>query len=164
MKAPRASRIGWVRRSRALVSSPRLWKSRLVFWVGALAIGVISAAFAHVADWAQLLFSGVIHGGGWHRYMPLLITPLGFVFCAWMADRHFPGSQGSGIPQAIAARHLREEEDRGGYLSLKTVFGKIAMTVVGLASGASIGREGPTVQVGAALMLQAARLGGMAHA
>ena len=38
------------------------------------------------------------------------------------------------------------------------------LTVFGLLSGASIGREGPTVQVGASLMLQAARLGGMAHA
>ena len=32
------SRIATVRRSRALMTSPRLWKSRLVFWVGALAI------------------------------------------------------------------------------------------------------------------------------
>ena len=38
------------------------------------------------------------------------------------------------------------------------------LTVMGLASGASIGREGPTVQVGASLMLLSARLGGMAHA
>src|SRR5690606_28004994 len=49
-------------------------------------------------------------------------------------------------------------------LSLKTTFGKIALTVVGLATGASIGREGPTVQVGASLVLQAGRLGGMVRA
>ncbi|TIX02847.1 MAG: chloride channel protein, partial [Mesorhizobium sp.] len=71
----------------------------------------------------------------------------------------FPGSQGSGIPQAIAARHLRDEEDRSRILSLRLEAGKIALTVVGLACGASIGREGPTVQVGASLMLQAARWG-----
>ena len=76
----------------------------------------------------------------------------------------FPGSQGSGIPQAIAARHLRDEDDRSHILSLRLVVGKIALTVLGLFCGASIGREGPTVQVGASLMLQVARWGGMAQA
>jgi H+/Cl- antiporter ClcA len=35
------------------------------------------------------------------------------------------------------------------------------LTLTGLACGASIGREGPTVQVGASIMLAAARLGGL---
>ncbi|MDP1092353.1 chloride channel protein, partial [Klebsiella pneumoniae] len=78
--------------------------------------------------------------------------------------RFFPGSQGSGIPQAIAARHLRDDEERGRFLSLRMVWGKIVLTIVGLACGASIGREGPTVQVGASIMVQAARWGGMAQA
>ncbi|MEX6506645.1 chloride channel protein [Jiella sp. M17.18] len=146
------------------MASPRYWKPRLVFWAGALAIGVISAGFAAVADQAQELFSRVTQGGGWSDYLPLLITPLGFVLCAWAAARYFPGSQGSGIPQGIAARHLRGDEDRSRFLSLKMIVGKIVLTVVGLLCGASIGREGPTVQVGASLMLQAARIGGMAHA
>ncbi|MDA4805206.1 chloride channel protein, partial [Enterobacter hormaechei] len=87
----------------------------------------------------------------------LIITPLGFIFCAYMAYSFFPNAQGSGIPQAIAARHLNDHEDRVRLLSLRMVFGKILLTVVGLFSGASIGREGPTVQVGASLMLQVAR-------
>ncbi|RUT97311.1 chloride channel protein, partial [Mesorhizobium sp. M7A.T.Ca.TU.009.01.3.2] len=62
------------------------------------------------------------------------------------------------------ARHLRDDEDRGHILSLKLVVGKIMLTIVGLFCGASIGREGPTVQVGASLMLQAARWGGMVQA
>jgi H+/Cl- antiporter ClcA len=33
------------------------------------------------------------------------------MLCAWMAYTWFPGSQGSGIPQAIAARYLREDAD-----------------------------------------------------
>jgi H+/Cl- antiporter ClcA len=37
------------------------------------------------------------------------------------------------------------------------------MTCAGLACGASFGREGPTVQIGAAIMLQAARLGRMVN-
>ncbi|PBB66887.1 chloride channel protein [Mesorhizobium sp. WSM4312] len=154
-----------LRRSQAMWASRRVWQPRLVFWAGAVSIGLISVLFAILADRAQTLFHLVTgNGGGWRFYLPLIITPLGFVLCAWLAQAFFPGSQGSGIPQAIAARHLRDDEDRGHLLSLRLAAGKIALTVIGLFCGASIGREGPTVQVGASLMLQAARWGGMAQA
>ncbi|MBZ9764597.1 chloride channel protein [Mesorhizobium sp. CA8] len=154
-----------LRRSHAMWMSRRVWQPRLVFWAGAISIGLISVLFALLADRAQALFLAVTgNDGGWRFYLPLVATPLGFVFCAWLAHSFFPGSQGSGIPQAIAARHLRDEDDRSRILSLRLVVGKIALTIVGLACGASIGREGPTVQVGASLMLQAARWGGMAQA
>ncbi|RWB83697.1 MAG: chloride channel protein [Mesorhizobium sp.] len=154
-----------LRRSRAMWASRRVWQPRLVFWAGAISIGLISVLFAILADWAQALFHALVGAhDGWRFYLPLVMTPLGFVLCAWLAYAFFPGSQGSGIPQAIAARHLRDEEDRSHVLSLRLVVGKIALTVIGLFSGASIGREGPTVQVGASLMLQAARWGGIAQA
>jgi H+/Cl- antiporter ClcA len=154
-----------LRRSRAMWGSRRVWQPRLVFWAGAIAIGLISVLFAVLADRAQGLFRIITENdGGYRKYLPLAITPLGFVLCAWLAHTVFPGSQGSGIPQAIAARHLRDDEDRSHILSLRLVVGKIALTVVGLFCGASIGREGPTVQVGASLMLQVARWGGMAQA
>jgi H+/Cl- antiporter ClcA len=145
-------------------TSKRVWQPRIVFWAGAIGIGLISVLFAHLADAAQTLFHRVTDVDGWQAALPIIITPAGFVLCAWLAHSWFPGSQGSGIPQAIAARVLRDDSDRSHILSLKLVFGKILLTVVGLLSGASIGREGPTVQVGASLMLQAARWGGMAHA
>jgi len=44
---------------------------------------------------------------------------------------------------------------------LKICAGKILLTVAGLLCGASVGREGPTVQVGAGIMLQVAKLGGL---
>ncbi|MGB3149008.1 MAG: chloride channel protein [Paracoccaceae bacterium] len=164
MAGPRRFQKQMVRRSRAMVGSSRLWKSRLVFWLGALAIGLISVLFARLSDGAQHLFRATFLGGGLTGWLPLIVTPAGFILCAWAADRFFPGAQGSGIPQAIAARHLREDENRGGYLTVRIIFGKILLTVAGLASGASIGREGPTVQVGAAIMLLSARIGGMVHA
>ncbi|TIT63634.1 MAG: chloride channel protein [Mesorhizobium sp.] len=163
--AGQSRRHPMLRRSRAMWASRRVWQPRLVFWAGAISIGLISVLFAVLADKAQALFHVVIgNDGGWRSYLPLAITPLGFVLCAWLAHAFFPGSQGSGIPQAIAARHLRDDDDRSHILSLRLVVGKIALTLVGLFCGASIGREGPTVQVGASLMLQAARWGGMAQA
>lgn len=159
-------RVPLIRRSRAMWLSSRLWKPRLVFWCGAIAIGLISVGFAQAADIAQDWFKAITHSSeiGWRNWLPLIITPLGFMLCSWIALRYFPGSGGSGIPQAIAARHLTDPEDRSLLLSIKVAFGKILLTIMGLFCGASIGREGPTVQIGASIMLQSARFGGMEQA
>ena len=161
---PNYRRNSMLRRSQAMWGNARVWRPRLVFWAGALAIGVVSVGFAELADIAQHMFKQVTGIAGWTAYLPLVITPAGFALSAYLAITLFPNSQGSGIPQAIAARHLTDDDDRERLLSLKMAAGKILLTVLGLLSGASIGREGPTVQVGASLMLQAARVGGMAHA
>ncbi|QRI62484.1 chloride channel protein [Shinella sp. PSBB067] len=153
-----------LRRSRVFWGSFSLWRPRLVFWCGALATGVISVGFAKLADLAQHGFNRLAAAAEWSFLLPLLLTPAGFALSAYLAIRFFPNAQGSGIPQAIAARHLKDDEDRGRLLSLRIAFGKILLTVLGLFCGASIGREGPTVQVGASIMLAVARFGGMAQA
>lgn len=153
-----------LRRSRVIWGSFSLWRPRLVFWCGALAIGLVSVGFARLADLAQKAFGSLTSSGEWSFLLPLILSPLGFMLSAFLAARLFPNSQGSGIPQAIAARHLRHEEDRTRLLSLRIAAGKIALTILGLFCGASIGREGPTVQVGASIMLAVARLSGMAQA
>ena len=138
--------------------SRRLWHRRLVFWGGAIATGLVGAGFAIAANQAGHLFDRAV---AWSSWIPLLLTPAGFVLSALICRRVFPGAQGSGIPQAIAARHIRDPASRNRLLSIRLTIGKILLTLLGLACGASIGREGPTVQVGASIMLQAARWGGM---
>lgn len=89
---------------------------------------------------------------------PLLVTPLGFALLSWLTRRFVPNSEGSGIPQAIAARKLWSGAERGKLVSLWIGVNKILLTLAGLAIGASIGREGPTVQVGASIMFAIGRL------
>ena len=146
-----------IRRHRKLLFSGRRWRMRLVFWGGALAVGVVSVAFAAAATQATRLFHLML----FQPWVALVLTPPGFVLSAWLAQRFFPGSQGSGIPQAIAARHMKDTSARDKLLSLRLTFGKILLTLFGMACGASIGREGPTVQVGAAILLQAGSVGRM---
>jgi H+/Cl- antiporter ClcA len=146
---------GRVKKPRRYLSR-QLWQRRLVFFTGALLVGGISVLFTDAANWAQARFVAAVQK---ELALPLLVTPLGFVVCAWLGKTYFPGAQGSGIPQAIAARHLQAGETRGKLLAPKLIFGKIGLTVLGLLCGASVGREGPTVQVGATIMLQVARLG-----
>jgi H+/Cl- antiporter ClcA len=140
--------------------SRRIWRRRLVFWLGAASAGVLSVVFAACADWSQRTFAVT---QWWTWWLPLILTPLGFLASSYLSQRLFPGSQGSGIPQAIAARQLRMTGERHRLLSAKLVAGKILLTLLGLLCGASIGREGPTVQVGAAIMVQAGNLGGLRH-
>jgi H+/Cl- antiporter ClcA len=129
--------------------SPRLWWRRVVFWVGAVVVACMAVAFAQAANWAGGLFLDVIAGRPW---LPFIIAPTGLTLCVLLTRYVFPGAQGSGIPQTIAALHMQDQQMIGRVLSLRIAVGKVLLTLLGLASGASIGREGPTVQVGAAIM------------
>ncbi|RIY03561.1 chloride channel protein [Aureimonas flava] len=160
----RLRRAPMLRRSRVALWSRRAWRPRLVFWVGALSVGLTSVIFAKLADGAQALFASLASSPGYGTAAMLLVPPLGFALSSYLALTYFPNSQGSGIPQAIAARHLETPAERRRLLSLRVGFGKIVLTLLGLLSGASIGREGPTVQVGAAIMMAVGRAGGAIHA
>ncbi len=84
--------------------------------------------------------------------LAFVVTPLGFGVAVYLARTVFPNSQGSGIPQVIAARQIEDKTYRSALVSLRVSFGKIVVMLLGLLCGASIGREGPTVQVGASIM------------
>jgi H+/Cl- antiporter ClcA len=108
-----------------------------------------------LADWAQLAFAALIARSS---YASLVITPIGFALSVFLTNRFFPNSQGSGIPQAIAARQLSDQVARGRLVSLRIAVGKVLLTLLGLLCGASAGREGPTVQVGASIMFALGRM------
>jgi H+/Cl- antiporter ClcA len=130
-------------------------QQRVVFLLGGVMVGAAAVALAFSADAAQRVFHDLI--ARW-RYAPLIVTPLGMALAAWLVRAAFPNSQGSGIPQAIAARRLRDGRARGALVSIRIAVGKILLTLAGLLCGASIGREGPTVQIGASIMFAIGRL------
>jgi len=63
-----------------------------------------------------------------------------------------------GFPQIIAALSVTAADARDRLLSLRIAVGKLVLTVAGLGCGASAGREGPTVQIGASIMHSLGRL------
>lgn len=131
------------------------WQRRVIFVAGGVAVGAAAVGLTQASDLAQFLFARLLEK--W-RYASFVVTPLGFVLSVFLTLRFFPNSQGSGIPQAIAARQLGDHEARGRLVSFRIGVGKIFLTVLGLLCGASVGREGPTVQIGASIMFAIGRM------
>lgn len=129
--------------------SMRRWRRRVLLVLAALLAGLIAILFAIGAELAIATHDSVLAD---HPLATLLIAPLGFALMAWLARRFFPATQGSGIPQALAASMSDNRLVRRKLLSFKIAIAKVFLTLGGLLSGASIGREGPSVQIGASVM------------
>jgi CIC family chloride channel protein len=124
------------------------WKRRedqiflvLTLVIGAL-VGLTVVAFIVLTEHvgARIYPPG---GAAWHR---VLAPVVGSLSMGYLLFKYFPEARGSGVPQTKAALYAR-----GGRISLGTVFGKVFCTSATLASGIPLGREGPSVQVGAGL-------------
>src|ERR1039457_1358261 len=82
-----------------------------------------------------------VDSAAWRR---VLIPVAGAFAMGLLLYRFFPNARGSGVPQTKAALFAGD-----GFISLRTVLGKFFCTPTTLASGIPLGREGPSVQVGA---------------
>lgn len=136
----------------------RQWIDRGVVLAYAAATGLVVVGFTFLAEAAAHAFSQLEQAGTQGRYLALLWTPLLTVAVLWWTRRHVPGALGSGIPQVV--RTLDDELDasqRAWLVSLRVSLHKIGLVSGGLLAGLSIGREGPTVQVGAGVMVNAQR-------
>ncbi|MDE5460120.1 chloride channel protein [Bradyrhizobium sp. CSS354] len=131
------------------------WQRRAIFVLGGIGVGAAAVALAQLADLAQHAFALLLAQS---RYAVLAVTPLGFMLSAYLTTRLFPNAQGSGIPQAIAARHLTDQTARESLVSTRIAIGKVILTLFGLLCGGSVGREGPSVQVGASIMFALGRV------
>jgi H+/Cl- antiporter ClcA len=125
------------------------WTRRAIFLFGGFCVGGAAVLMALMADKAQALFRDVLDLS---PYLAFVVTPIGFGVAVFLTRTVFPNSQGSGIPQVIAARQIEDPAARLALVSLRVAFGKVVVMMLGLLCGASIGREGPTVQVGASIM------------
>ena len=115
--------------------------------IGAL-VGLVVVAFILLTGRlaARMYPAG---GSGWRR---IFVPTLGSLVTGYLLARYFPFARGSGIPQTKFALFIND-----GRISFRTVVGKFFCCVASLASGISLGREGPAVQVGAGLASVIAR-------
>jgi H+/Cl- antiporter ClcA len=133
----------------------RLWRQYGIFWLGTIAVGLTAVYYARLIDWGYNTF---LEQQREHPWLPLLFTPAIAAVASWLTRRFFRGAEGSGIPQVIAILHTKPGETGSRLLTFPILFGKILVSFLGILGGLTIGREGPTVQVGAALMFNLRRL------
>lgn len=132
--------------TRTALFSPRRWHGRILLWIAACLVGGLAIAFAWLADTAHVLLQRLVESGA---YWGWILPPAGLSLVVWLTRRYFPGAEGSGIPQTIYALKPDSKSEEMGLMKLHVIFGRMALAGIAIFSGASIGREGPTVHVGA---------------
>ena len=80
-------------------------------------------------------------GYGW-IYWTILTPALGGLLAGLALHFWVPGAVGSGIPQVKAAYALH-----AGHIPVRDAIGKFVLGILQVGCGASLGREGPTVQI-----------------
>lgn len=141
------------------------WKAKILKWVDDLrqrenqltfVLSLVIGALVGLVVVAFILVTGRLAarmypagGSGWRR---ILVPTLGSLSTGYLLYRYFPFARGSGIPQTKFALVVND-----GYIMLRTVVGKFFCCSASLASGIALGREGPSVQVGAGLASVIAR-------
>ncbi|MDO4998221.1 MAG: chloride channel protein [Neisseria sp.] len=117
--------------------------------IGSALVALVSLAFAVAADWALEKNAELAHAYPWFAWTAL---PFGLMLIVWFTRRFAPYTAGSGIPQVLASLALPHGKKKTRLVALGETLLKIPLTFLGMLAGASIGREGPSVQVGAAVM------------
>jgi CIC family chloride channel protein len=139
-------KIGGLTRLRSRLIAHLQQREEQVFLVLSLLIGALTGlavvAFIVVTERLGMRLYPV-GSAAWRR---VLIPVAGSLAMGVLLYRYFPNARGSGVPQTKAALFARD-----GFISLRTVLGKFFCTATTLASGIPLGREGPSVQVGAGI-------------
>ena len=109
--------------------------------IGVIA-GMVAVLFSLAIDRLDYLLFGLDPGTARLVLVPALVG----VITGVLLVRWFAGVRGSGVPQTKAAFHLEN-----GAIPARVPIGKFVMGVLCVGSGHSMGREGPSVQIGAGI-------------
>lgn len=117
--------------------------------------GLIGVVCALVCALYAKLFSLAEHGSievfTAHPYLAFIVFPAGMVLSFALVKFIAPGSGGSGIPQVLACIENRDENLAKLFLRKTVITTKILSSFIAVCAGAAIGREGPSLQISAAI-------------
>lgn len=120
-------------------------------WIASLLAGMVAVGYAKVFSEAEAIGSRLF------LYQPLwlfVLTPGCFVVAWFLVSRYAPLARGSGIPQISAALDFAEtpyDYAIQKLLNLRILLIKIVSSTILVLGGGAVGREGPTIQISAAI-------------
>lgn len=117
-----------------------------VFLLLTIVIGIVAGLAAVLFTVAIEQTSRRLFGLAPSRLRLFAVPPLMSIVTGVMLAKFFPDVRGSGVPQTEAAYHLSS-----GVIPGRVPIGKFITGVLCIGSGHSMGREGPSVQIGAGL-------------
>lgn len=124
-----------------------------------VASGLVAVAFHLLLRQAEKLFhSATFPPTGQSAVLVVLIPTLGGLLCGALLQYIVPEARGSGIPQVKAAYATP-----GGRVTARTAVGKFFVSLIQIGSGASLGREGPTVQICAGIASAIGKMGALSR-
>lgn len=118
--------------------------------------GLVATAFRVVLTRAEQLrgeFIAFAHGIPFGILLVVALPALAALVAAWMVRRFAPHASGSGIPHVEAVLHGKVKPAPLGLGLVKFIGGTLA-----IGSGLVLGREGPSVQMGAGIAVALGRL------
>lgn len=118
-------------------------------FLAALAAGAVALYFNYAERWSEQFRDLLTSRSPW---LPPLFLAAGMVAICRLRDLVFPGTDGTGIPQAIAALKMGETPARSQVLSARVAIGKVLLLTLAMFAGATVGREGPSVHVAACFL------------
>ncbi len=143
-------------------ASDEIYHERPLYWMfaAALVLGVLAAFGAYLFR----LLIGSIHNlaflGQWSPYYDanlhtpespwgwglVLVPVIGSVIVIWLVRNFAPEAKGHGVPEVIDAIHYKQ-----GVIKGKVSLVKALASATTIGTGGALGREGPIVQIGAAM-------------
>ena len=113
----------------------------LTIIIGVLA-GLAAVLFTLAIKGTTYLLFGIAPSNLRYILVPTLMS----LVTGFLLAKFFPDARGSGVPQTEAAYHLNQ-----GNIPARVAFGKFLTGALCIGSGHSMGREGPSVQIGAGI-------------
>ncbi|MFL5783644.1 MAG: chloride channel protein [Bacteriovoracaceae bacterium] len=126
----------------------RHFEESVLFVVIGLISAVICCAYARIFNYAEYASHAFFHN---FPVTSFILGPIGLMVSYALIVYVAPGATGAGIPQVIACIEIKDGTLLYRFLRKMVVIVKIISNVLAVFVGAATGREGPSLQIAAAI-------------